>query len=89
MGVRKFKDLDEMRKANWLDKNDPRLFEKICALFKMSADITGELPIARGVYHFRTLEELNEHRKTWDKIRFDEFHRRRATQDFNPERPES
>jgi hypothetical protein len=78
MPVRKFKSLDDMRATAWLDRDDPQLGRKLASLWEFCSRLTGPLPVARGVHRFRTIEEMNAHRLTWDRLRVEELQRRRA-----------
>ncbi|MBM3464000.1 MAG: hypothetical protein FJX76_18045 [Armatimonadetes bacterium] len=79
MPVRKFRDLDEMRRTQWMDPHDPLLPRRIAALWAFSEKIMGEVPVPRGVYKFRSIEELNAHRQEWDKKRMKAVQSRRRT----------
>lgn len=78
MGVRRYRDVSDMPDAGWLDKDDPRFFEKIAALWRFSGDLTGELPVPRGVFRFRTMEALNAHHLEWERRRVAVLRSRRA-----------
>lgn len=78
MPLERFRSLDDARKALWMHRDDPRLHRRIAKLWEFSSRLTGELPVARGVTRFRTMEEANAHRQEWDRIRTKELQRRRA-----------
>lgn len=61
-----------------MDKNDPQLPAHISALWSFSTQLTGELPVPRGVHRFRSLEELNAHRLEWDRVRIATLQARRG-----------
>ncbi|HEY4000514.1 MAG TPA: hypothetical protein VGO93_16695 [Candidatus Xenobia bacterium] len=79
MPVRRYRDVSEMPSSAYVDKNDPRLFERIDALLRFSTRLTGELPIPRGVFKFRNMDELNAHRLEWDRHRIQVLQERRRS----------
>lgn len=81
MPVQRFKDLDEMRRAQRLSPTDPRLPAVIRMVWQLSWTMAGRFIPPRGVFKFRTIEEANAHRKAWEQARVDLL--RKARQD-NP-----
>jgi hypothetical protein len=71
MPVRKFRNIEEMNEAasdRWLDGNDPRLPERIAGHWSAWRGI---LPVVRprGVFKFRTIEEMNAFKEKWENAR--------------------
>jgi hypothetical protein len=64
MPVYRFRDLDEARRALWVDPDDPALAKRIRGLWKFSARLV-ELRIPRGLRRFRSIEEANQEREEW------------------------
>ena len=70
MPVRRFRDLDEARRALWVAPGDPALADRIRRLWRFSARLAA-LSAPRGLHRFRTIEEANADRERWvtDRVR--------------------
>ena len=88
MPVRRFRDVNAMPDQAYIDKNDPRLAERIAALWAFSSQLTGELPVPIGVHRFRNMDELNAHRLEWDRLRIKTLHDRRRAAGHVQDRPQ-
>lgn len=69
MPVRKFRTLDEMRQAQQLAPDDPRLPTVIRFNWELAWDMAGRFIPPRGVFKFRSIEEMNAHRRAWEDER--------------------
>jgi hypothetical protein len=79
MPVKRFRSLDEMRRAQWLAPDDPRLFEVVRFVWELSWEGSGRYVPPRGVFKFRSIEEANAHRDAWEKDRIEKIkHQRKA-----------
>jgi hypothetical protein len=61
MGVQRFKDPDEARRALWTDKTDPSLARRIRSLWARAARLA-KPAASRGVKRFRDIEDANADR---------------------------
>ena len=61
MPVRKFRTIEEMNEFDRerLRADDPRLFDRIEALWRNWRNLLPPLGIPRGVHKFRSIEEMN------------------------------
>lgn len=66
MPFRKLRSLEEAEEAVWLDRNDPRLLDRIRRVWHLGFRLSPRY-FPPGVYKFRSIEEKN---------RFDEAQRR-------------
>ena len=66
MPVQKFRDSDEARRALAISSDDPRLTERIRALWSFSSLLAPPPPIHRGIHKYRTIEEANAARREWE-----------------------
>lgn len=66
MPVRRFANLDDMKKARWLAPGDPQIPGRLQAMWVLGASI---VRVARppGVHKFRTIEELAAFRASWPR----------------------
>jgi hypothetical protein len=60
--IQRFRDLDEARRALWVDPDDPRLAERIRRLWRFAARLA-KPSAPRGVRRFHTIEEANAERE--------------------------
>ena len=67
MPIWKFKTHEEARRALNIDPKDPRLTERIRALWTFSDRLAPPPPIRRGVHKYRTIEEANAARRQWER----------------------
>jgi hypothetical protein len=65
MPVHKFRSLDEMRRAQWLAPDDPRLYKVIRLVWQLAWEASGRYIPPRGLFKFRSIEEANAHRDAW------------------------
>ena len=77
MPVYKFRSFQEAERALWLPTGDPRLAEKLRALWKAAWFLGGRFTPPRGVFKFRSIEEANRHREAWEKQRIETLRARR------------
>lgn len=68
MPVEKFRDLEEARRALWVDRDDPRLWERIAAVWERAALLAPPCP-PRGVLKFRSMKEANREREERERER--------------------
>jgi len=66
MPVQKFHDFEEARQALHCDPHDPRLPDRIQALWSFSRSLTSPDPFPRGIHRYRTIEEANAARFRWE-----------------------
>lgn len=66
MPVQKFRSFADARRALAWDQDDPRLTERIRALWTFSLRLTPRPPIHRGVHKYRTIEEADAARRKWE-----------------------
>lgn len=66
MPIWRFKTHEEARRALNIDPNDPRLTERIRALWTFSNRLSPPPPIRRGVHKYRSIEEANAARRQWE-----------------------
>ncbi|MGH9795090.1 MAG: hypothetical protein ACRD5G_09975 [Candidatus Acidiferrales bacterium] len=85
MPVYKFRSLDEMRRAQWLRPDDPRLPLVIRLVWHRAWEMAGSYVPPRGLFKFRSMEEANAHRTAWEDDRIARIQRHRA----KPSRPVS
>jgi len=71
MPVHKFRTLDEMRRAQWLAPDDPRLPRVIRFNWQLAWEMAGRFMPPRGVFKFRSIEEANAHRRAWEQQRIE------------------
>ena len=64
MPIQKFRDLDEARRALWVDSGQPDLVSRIQTLWAFSTRLAPR-QIPRGVRKFRSIEEANQERDRW------------------------
>lgn len=69
MPVTKFRSLDEMRRAQRVAADDPRLPGIIRTVWEWAWEMAGRFTPPRGVFKFRSIEEANAHREAWEKER--------------------
>lgn len=69
MPVTRFRSFEEARRALWIPKGDPRLDTVIPFVWELGRELAGPCPFPRGVTKFRSIEEANEDRKKWEKMR--------------------
>ena len=69
MPVQKFRTLDEMRRAQRMAPDDPRLPRVIRFNWELGWAMAGSFVPPRGVFKFRSIEEANAHRKRWETER--------------------
>ncbi|ETW96374.1 hypothetical protein [Candidatus Entotheonella palauensis] len=68
MPIQKFSDLDEARRALWVQPGAPDLVSRIRKLWAFSARLApSQSP--RGVRKFRSIEEANAERDQWIEYR--------------------
>lgn len=64
MGLQRFRDFEEARRALWSGREDPGLASRIRSLWAFARRLApGAAP--RGIRRFRTLEDANRHRDEW------------------------
>ena len=64
MPVRRFRSLDDARRALWIAPDDPALAARIRNLWRFSARLV-DRRIPRGLRRFRSIEEANAERERW------------------------
>ena len=64
MPVRRFRDLEEARRALWTTSGDPELPARLRRLWSLAARLT-PLGSPRGVRKFRRIEDANRERDEW------------------------
>jgi hypothetical protein len=68
MPLQRFRDLDEARRALWVERGDSRLVPRIRSLWAFASRLApGAAP--RGIRRFKTLEEANCDREAWIESR--------------------
>jgi hypothetical protein len=70
MPVHKFKDLEEARRALWLDGQAPALARRIARLLAFSSSLVPSIAV-RGVHKFRSIEHANRDREERTRARVD------------------
>lgn len=76
MPVRKLRTLAEAEEAVWMDPNDPRLWETICAVWALADELCPRT-FEPGLRKFRSIEALNAARDEAER----EFIRARTAAD--------
>lgn len=79
MPVQKFRDPGEARRALAISPDDPRLTERIRALWSFSLRLAPPPSIHRGVHKYRTIEEANAARRQWEGERVRRLAERRKS----------
>ena len=62
MPVRRFRDLDDARRALWTASDDPTLAERVRRFWRFSARLAPP-SASRGLRRFRTIEDANAERE--------------------------
>lgn len=75
MGVRKFRSVEQMEDATWLEPGHPRLWKVIEAVWDFAERTVGAR-FPPGVYKHRTIEEAKELRERWDEANFRRYQER-------------
>ena len=65
MAVRKFRSVEEMEGAAWLEPGDPRLTRAIRLCWELAARLT-PVHFPAGVYKHRSIDEMNAQTDRWD-----------------------
>ncbi len=65
MPVRRFRSVEEMEQTVWMDRDDPRLWPTIKALWELSARLC-PLHFPPGVYRHRSTEAMNRQTEAWE-----------------------
>lgn len=75
MPVRKFRSIEEMNAFDEerLKANDPRLADRIRALWNEWRDLLPPLNIPKGVHKFRSIEEMNAFRERYEDERIEQL----------------
>ncbi len=76
MPVYKFRTLDEMRRAQRLAADDPRLPRVIRLVWQRAWDMAGRFVPPRGIFKFHSIEEANAHRRAWEDERIARIRRK-------------
>jgi hypothetical protein len=64
MGLQRFRDFEEARRALWIERGDPQLFPRIQSLWAFSRRLApGAAP--RGIRRFQSVEAANKDRDIW------------------------
>lgn len=71
MPIYKFRTLDEMRRAQWLTPDDPRLPRIIRFNWQLAWEMSGRFVPPRGVFKFRSLDEASAFRLAWERERIE------------------
>lgn len=66
MPVRKYRHVGEMERDIWHQRGDPRLFRAIRAVWQLGQTLARPT-FPPGVYRFRSVEEADEQRTTWER----------------------
>jgi len=70
MPIRRFESHHAAREALWTTRDDPRLVERICALWERShALVPGGVSAPRGVRRYESIEAANADREAWIRER--------------------
>ena len=70
MPLHRFRDVDEARRALWLSPGDPKIAQRIRALWAFSRRLVpGAFP--RGVRKYRSIETANADRDQWVRDRIE------------------
>ena len=68
MGLQRFRDFEEARRALWIERGDPQLVPRIRSLWAFSRRLApGAAP--RGIRRFQTMEAANRDRDAWIELR--------------------
>ncbi len=62
MPVIKFTNLEDARRALWIDSDDPRLVSRIEHLWELSSHLSRRR-LSKGVHKFRSIQEANRERE--------------------------
>lgn len=65
MPVRKFRSVEEMPEAGWMDPDDPGLIDAIRECWALAAKLS-PIRFPPGVYKRRSIEELNAATEAWE-----------------------
>jgi hypothetical protein len=68
MPIQKFRSIEEMNTAPLLDRG-LTLERRIAALLARSAALAPPFPKPQGVFKFRTFDEMQAERETWERAR--------------------
>jgi hypothetical protein len=68
MPVWKFRSIEEMPGESWRTPGDPRLYEALAQLSRLSQRLRPRR-FPTGVYKFQTMDEMNRHRDAWTAAR--------------------
>jgi hypothetical protein len=77
MPVERFRDLDEARRALWVERDDAGLTPRIRRLWTIASRLV-PLGIPRGVRKFRRIEDANRERDDWVRRRVRAIRRARG-----------
>jgi hypothetical protein len=68
MPIQKFRSIEEMSAAPHVDRGVP-LGRRIAELLAVSAALAPQVSRGRGVFKFRSFEEMHENRLIWERKR--------------------
>ena len=66
MPVRRYRSVEEMEDAAWMDPSDPQLWPTIREVWRL-AERMSPRRFPRGVYKNRSIEEANERAEAWER----------------------
>lgn len=90
MPLRRFESHQAAREALWTGRDDPKLVDRIRALWERSRRLVpGGVSIPRGVRRYRSIEEAGADREAWTRervraIRADRLRDASASEDTLP-----
>jgi hypothetical protein len=64
MPVRRFRSVEEMEGAVWMDRDDPRLWPTIASVWRLSERLC-PMRFPPGLYRHRSIEEMNRQTEVW------------------------
>lgn len=77
MPVFKYRSFEDAERALWLPTGDPRLAKRIRSLWRAGWEMVGRYVPPRGLFKFRSIEEANAHRRSWEDDRIARIQRQR------------
>ena len=78
MGLQRFRDFEEARRALWIERGDPQLVPRIRSLWAFARRLApGAAP--RGIRRFRSFEEAGLDRDSWIDVRARTLREQRRT----------
>lgn len=71
MPVFRFKTHEDAQRTLWHRPGDPLIGPTLRALWSLSSALAGDCVPPRGVFKFRSIEEANSHRRSWELERIE------------------